>query len=162
MTEQQFWYLIGVAIISGSAAFFGNWLSSRTALKASTNALLGVDRQMRLQGGAKVAEFRQAWINELREAMANYQSYAVTPNLNQHETREYYKFGTQIELLMNRKDLNYARLEETMYDFLRARTTEEKYRCNDPYVRVCQDILKTEWEVLKAQLAEAAAPPRSS
>lgn len=111
MTEQQFWYLIAVALISGAAAFFGNWLSSRTALKASANALLGINRQMRLQSGAKIAEFRQAWINELRDAMANYQSYAVTPNLNQHETREYYKYGTQIELLMDRRDPNYTRLE---------------------------------------------------
>lgn len=45
-----------------------------------------------------------------------------------------------------------------MYDFLAAKTIEEKFLCNVPFVEICQDILKTEWEVLKRDLAMANAP----
>jgi hypothetical protein len=94
--------------------------------------------------------------------MANYQSYGVTPNLGQTEIREYYKFGTEIELFMNRADPKYPDLQRTMYNFLNAKTTEEKYACNAPYVKVCQDILKNEWDVLKKEFAKAATPPPQS
>ncbi len=48
-----------------------------------------------------------------------------------------------------------------MYAFLAAETIEEKYLCNTPFVSVCQDILKTEWEVLKKDL-NAASPGTST
>jgi hypothetical protein len=60
---------------------------------------------------------------------------------------------------MNRDDPNYERLQTAMYRFLSASSTDEKFACNAPYVSVCQDILKTEWDVLKRQLADAAARP---
>ena len=88
--------------------------------------------------------------------MASYQSYGVTPDLGQEKEREFYKFGTQIELLMNRADPNYIKLSAAMYCFLNAATKEEKYSCNASYVLVCQDILKKEWGVLKSDLAAAA------
>jgi hypothetical protein len=34
--------------------------------------------------------------------------------------------------------------------------------CNAPYVKVCQDILKNEWDVLKKEFAKAATPPPQS
>jgi hypothetical protein len=122
---------------------------------SSTNALRGIGRQIQLQRATKIAEFRQAWINELREAMADFQSFGVTPNSGQLETREFYKYGTQIELLMNKADPNYSKLQNAMYCFLSAKTIEQKFGCNAPFVEVCQDILKTEWRVLKKELAEA-------
>jgi hypothetical protein len=158
MTNAQFAYAILVGLVSAIGAFLGNWLSSRAALKSSANALRGIDRQIKLQGAAKIAEFRQEWINNLREAMSNFQSYGVTPNSDQGEMREFYKYGTQIELLMNRSDPNYSRLQSAMYHFLTTETVAEKFSGNMPYVVVCQDILKTEWDVLKKQLAAATEP----
>lgn len=157
MTQSQVLYAILVGIISTTGAFLGSWLSARAVSKSSTNALQGIDRQITLQGAAKISEFRQAWINKLREAMASYQSYGITPTLNQMQTREFYKFGTEIELLMNRSDPNYARLNQAMYCFLYAKTETEKFSCNAAFVRVCQDILKVEWDLLKQQLGEASS-----
>jgi hypothetical protein len=162
MTTDQYIYAAIIGIISTTGAFFGSWFSSRAAVKSSVNALQGIDRQLQLQHAAKIAEFRQAWINSLRDAMASYQSYGVTPNLGQSETREFYKFGTEIELYMNRDDPRYLELHESMYSFLSAKTTDEKYACNAPYVRVCQDILKNEWDILKRELAKAASPASQS
>jgi hypothetical protein len=162
MTNAQIAYALLVGFISAIGALIGNWLSSRAALRSSINALQGIDRQIRLQRGTKDAEFRQAWINELREAMANFQSFGVTPEADQQKAREFYKYGTQIELMMNRADPNYPKLQEAMYRFLAAESAKEKFRCNEPFVEVCQDILKTEWEVLKKRLEEASAERTSS
>jgi hypothetical protein len=38
-------------------------------------------KQLRSAHALKVAEMRQAWINNLREAMVSFQSYGVTPDL---------------------------------------------------------------------------------
>lgn len=156
MSNAQIFYAFLVGMVSTTGAFFGSWLSARAAIKSSANALQGIDRQISLQSATKISEFRQAWINELREAMSNYHSYGVTPNLDQTQVREFFKYGTQVELMMNREDPQYSRLQNAMYCFLSAKTEEEKFACNAEYVLVCQDILKGEWEVLKKQISAAA------
>lgn len=42
-----------------------------------------------------------------------------------------------------------------MYAFLHAVNIWEKYENNPEYIAVCQDILKTEWEVLKRDIENA-------
>ncbi len=154
-------YALMVGTVSAVGAAFGGWLSYRSASKATQNALKGIDSQIKFQHSAKIAEFRQAWINELRESMALLQSIGVTPNLQQQQQADFYKAGTKIELLMNRDDERYETLQECMYAFLAAETLEEKYRCNAPFIIICQDILKTEWEVLKKDLAASTAYAKS-
>ncbi len=154
-------YALMVGAVSTAGAAFGSWLSSRATIRATRHALEGINRQIEFQRLAKVAEFRQAWINDLRESMATLQSIGVTPNLHQQVQTEFYRAGTKIELLMNRGDIRYKELQDCMYAFLAAETIEEKYLCNTPFVSVCQDILKTEWEVLKKDL-NAASPGTST
>lgn len=116
------------------------------------------NRQLRSAHALKIAEMRQAWINNLRDAMATFQSYGVTPGLDQEGQREFYEAGTRIELMMNRHDKNYERLNSAMYAFLGAESTREKYQQNPEYLSVCQDILKEEWEILKRDVKDAAKP----
>jgi hypothetical protein len=148
-------YALMVGAVSAVGAAFGGWLSYRAASKATRNALKGIDSQIKFQHSAKIAEFRQAWINDLRESMALLQSIGITPDIQQRQQAEFYRAGTKIELLMNRGDERYEALQECIYAFLAAETVEEKYLCNPPFVLICQDILKTEWEVLKKDLAAA-------
>jgi hypothetical protein len=150
-------YALMVGAISTVGATFGSWLSSRATLKATQKAFTSIKLQIEFQHAAKIAEFRQGWINDLRESMATLQSIGVTPDLQHQLHREFYKAGTKIELLMNRKDARYKALQDCMYAFLAAETVEEKFRCNEPFVEVCQDILKGEWEVLKLELTKASA-----
>jgi hypothetical protein len=150
-----------VGAVSAVGAAFGGWLSYRAASKATRIALKGINSQIKFQHATKVAEFRQAWINDLRESMALLQSIGVTPNLQQQQEAAFYKAGTKIELLMNRRDERYEALLECMYAFLAAETPEQKYRCNAPFILICQDILKTEWEVLKKELAAATVYPEN-
>ena len=114
------------------------------------------NRQLRSAHALKIAEMRQAWINDLRDAMATFHSYGVTPALDQHGTREWYEAGTRIELLMNSSDADYGELQDRMYAFLGAENVQDKYTANPLFVEVCQRILKREWEVLKTEVQAAA------
>jgi hypothetical protein len=145
-------YGIVVAVVSSAATIVASSIARRASRSSAATALDGIARQIDFQARAKIAEFRQAWINELRVQMASLQSIGVTPGIEHQSKREFYKAGTMIELLMNHDDPCYAELQRSMYDFLEARTIDEKFACNPPFVHVCQEILKTEWETLKHDL----------
>ena len=114
------------------------------------------NKQLMSSHALKLAEMRQAWINNLRDAMSVFQSYAVTPNVDQANTRELYEHGTRIELMMNSNDPEYKALTDSMYKFLAATTQSEKYAANPDFVAVCQKILKSEWDRLRGDLEKAA------
>jgi hypothetical protein len=114
---------IVVAVVSSVATLIASRVASKASKASATTALDGVSRQIEFQTRAKIAEFRQAWINELRTQMSTLQSIGVTPDVDHSRDRNFYMAGTMIEL------------------------------------RVCQDILKTEWDVLKGDLARV--PPSS-
>jgi hypothetical protein len=103
----------------------------------------------------KIAEFRQAWINSLRDAMAEFQSYGITPELDQTKERKFYEVGTRIELLMNPNDQDYNELNDALYGFLSAKDEFEKYSMNPEFISICQAILKREWEVTKIEIGKA-------
>ncbi|HEX4079470.1 MAG TPA: hypothetical protein VHX61_11440 [Rhizomicrobium sp.] len=148
-------YGIVVGLVSAFGAVFASRVASRAMRTGADSALTGVSHQINFQIAAKLAEFRQSWINELRDCMAEVQSYGVTPDLDHARTRKFYKAATKIELLMNRRDSNFEAPQDCMYGFLTAQTTEEKFACNAPFIKVCQDILKTEWDVLKKELRQS-------
>ena len=113
------------------------------------------NRQLRSAHSLKISEMRQAWINNLRDAMSVFQSYGVTPELEHADKREWYEAGTKIELLMNPADPDFGELQQRMYAFLGAEDTDEKFTANPLYIAVCQRILKREWEVLKSEVNAA-------
>ncbi|HSY34803.1 MAG TPA: hypothetical protein VK814_03540 [Acidobacteriaceae bacterium] len=143
------------AIVSTIGTLIASRISFRAVNESAKKASDGIKQQIDFQTRAKLAEFRQAWINELRVQMSTLQSLGVTPNLPQAEKEGFYKAGTMIELLMDRNDPQFAELQSCMYSFLAAQTIEEKYSCNAPYVHVCQDVLKAEWERLKKELVHS-------
>ncbi|MBP6361905.1 MAG: hypothetical protein KA233_00050 [Novosphingobium sp.] len=118
-------------------------------------------KQLKSSHTLKIAEMRQAWINDLRTAMAVFQSYGVTPDSNHNEVREFYETGTRIELLMNPADPDFDELQSAMYEFVGIEDTTEKFMANPKYIEICQRILKREWEVLKAELSNTEGPTES-
>jgi len=105
----------------------------------------------------KISEFRQAWINELRETLSDFQSIAMEPNSNPADERSFYKLGTKIKLLMNPEDSDYSTLEDLMYKMLAVEKGDlhAKYSLNPEFIDVSQKILKREWERLKGDLRNA-------
>ena len=131
-------------------------LSSRYA----TRRTLLLDRaKVGFQSTLKISEFRQQWINDLRDAMSEFQSYGILPGSDPRMNRDFYRMGTRIELLMNPNDPDYPALVDLMYNFLEAADgdTIDKYRQNQDFVNLCQSILKREWERLKFDLQDDAA-----
>ncbi|WP_144428187.1 hypothetical protein [Azospirillum thiophilum] len=133
------------AAIGAVIAFFATKYNADTSRK---NALI----QARLNQHIKISDFRQNWINDLRNAMAGFQSYGTTPGLDHMQAREFYEFGTKIELLMNPNDEDYNNLTELLYRYLAAREIHEKFNVNAEFIEICQRILKREWERTKIEL----------
>lgn len=144
------------AILSTIGTLIASQVSFRAVNESAKKASDGIKQQIDFQARAKLAEFRQAWINELRVQMSTLQSLGVTPDLPHAEREDFYRAGTMIELLMDRNDPQFPSLQSCMYAFLAANTIEEKYSCNAPYVDVCQVVLKAEWERLKKELVHSS------
>ena len=147
---------IVVGALSAVGGILVGVLGSRASHKAADKALYGTERQLTLTHAIKIAEFRQAWINDLRKSMAQFHSIGILDDALANP--DFYRLGTKIELLMDRKDVRFPALKELMYGFYTATTEAERLACNAPFVKVSQDILKTEWEKLKADLTKAASP----
>jgi hypothetical protein len=130
------------------AAFFtclSVWLSSRFATK-------NAERQNDLSAKLKLAEFRQAWINDLRNCFSEFQSRAITFSSDALELRELQRIAMKIRLFMNRKDRNYGKLDELIHHLLSDANQESKLQIVQEMIPLCQDILKVEWEALKSDL----------
>jgi hypothetical protein len=99
----------------------------------------------------RVAEFRQEWINALRDDLARFHAIGTTPDQNPMLERKFYELGTRIELRMNTMDPDYDRLLEIMYRHFDSADGDifQKYQNNPEFVAVSQRILKREWERLK-------------
>ena len=138
-----------VPLFVGLIALIGVVITLRTQNK-------NFKKQIRSAHALKLAEMRQDWIHRLREAMATFQSYGVTPDLEHDKKREFYESGTLIELYMNRDDPDFLELRDCLNEFLSAENNLEKWAANPDFVIRCQIILKREWDVLKAELKTAA------
>jgi hypothetical protein len=160
--------IVAAAIVAALVGLFGHWVArSNARLQAELGRELTyasneqAERNSRLQtqlaANLKLAEFRQAWINNLRDDMAKFQSFGITPGLDQAKEQEFYRLGTRIELFMNPDDEDFCRLQDALYDFLNAETLGEKYGANPEFVQICQRILKREWDVLKEEIKSVAS-----
>lgn len=141
------------------AAVIAALVSALSAVLAYQNGRRQIDAQRELmlaQSAHKVAEFRQNWINELRECLSTFQSIGTTPEIDPRSNPDFYKMGTKIELLMNPLDEDYASLKDVMYKYLDSSdaTLGEKYANNPEFVDVSQRILKREWDRLKNDVRE--------
>ena len=153
------WGTMTAAMIAASAAlgaalfaFLAGWLNSRVLRKG--HALqAGIAQQI------KHAEFRQVWINDLRTAMVEFQRLAADGSA----PAETEAFGNALQILlrMNPKDPNYDALLEKVSVLIKspgASPREDWLNAHADFVMLCQTILKTEWDVLKAELNALSYP----
>jgi len=138
-----------IPVASAVLAALSSWYSTRRALKTERERL-------NFQAKLKVNEFRQSWINDLRDTMSEFQSYGVLPDGDPSQEKEFYRLGTKIELLMNPKDPDFGKLQQYLYAFLHTSDGDaiDKYGVNAEFVATCQGILKREWDRLKADLQQ--------
>jgi hypothetical protein len=145
-----------IALLIAGIGLLGVWGGAKIAVNAQSKATQVADDAARRSDytnrSLSLANQRAAWIQRLRDEMALFQSWGMTPGLNHAERREFYEHGTRIELLMNPQDPDYQKLSELLNRLLEAASKETKYAVNAEFVEVCQRILKREWEVTKCEI----------
>ncbi|MGC2106427.1 MAG: hypothetical protein WA647_15130 [Candidatus Acidiferrum sp.] len=124
--------------------FLTVWLSGR-------NAAVNARRQNELAARMKLADFRQAWINELRNCFSDFQSRGTMRE--PMEVREMQRIAFKIRLLMNKKDANYGSLDSLIRGLLGNTDQQAAMKIVEEMIPLCQAILKEEWEVLKRDLS---------
>jgi hypothetical protein len=124
--------------------FLTVWVSGR-------NAGANARRQNELAARMKLADFRQAWINELRNCFSDFQSRGIIRE--PMEVREMQRIAFKIRLLMNKKDVNYGSLDSLIRRLLDNADQQASMKIVEEMTPVCQGILKEEWEVLKRDLS---------
>ena len=137
--------LIAASAALGAAlfAFIAALINAKTARK---NAVL----QALVQQRVKRADFRQAWINDLRAAFAKTQVGFMADSLDKEGAEN----GIRVLLMMNRNDPDYDKLKSTIA-LLSSKDDidpEEMHQARRDIIVVSQDIMKREWGVVKAEL----------
>ena len=133
---------------------------SVTAVAAFLAAFIGAWVAGTLAGRVKVSEFRQAWINKLRELLADLSSSALHYWAAGYEDRtdaEYKRMTlleAHIQLMLNPKEEDHRQLEV----LIRKMVEEINYtkgekdgfpRCHTEVMAISRTILKREWERVK-------------
>src|SRR5437764_9428913 len=93
--------LLAAAILT----FLTAWITARSATK---NAKAQID----IAAALKLADFRQAWINELRDCISLLQTKSLdVTTLDKHrDASEIERLAYKIHLLMNPNDPNYSEI----------------------------------------------------
>ena len=123
-----------VAIISGIfglCAVLGNWLNASLAARISRK---NAELQARLTANVTLAEFRQKWIDSLREDMAKFLALSVMDNV---------------------RDATSESAEELMSSIEGLTLPSEPQKIGKhvkEYTIICQKILKAEWDVLRDEV----------
>ncbi len=131
---------LGPAFIGATVAVLVNWLTRTSQSK-----------QRALEKEIKLSEYRQLWINDLRDTIAEFGAItSVRENWEKHQER-IVGLVFKIEMMMNPNDPDYGNLREAL-----------KYRVNNPVqssspvcdnlLEVSQGVLKREWDRLKSDL----------
>jgi hypothetical protein len=116
-------------------------------------SLRNTAKQIKSAHALKIAEMRQAWINNLRDSMASFMSIRETPDTDPFKNREYWEKAAKIDLLMNPNDPDYKALQ---ISFNEAQDNNDGTARKATFMNICQRILKREWEALKREVAQAA------
>jgi hypothetical protein len=129
----------------------GNRLYLLTVRLSGRNAAANVRRQNELAARMRLADFRQAWINELRNCFSDFQSRGIIRE--PMEVRDLQRIAVKIRLLMNKKDANYSGLDLLIRRLLDNSDQQASTKAVEEMIPLCQAILKEEWEVLKRDLS---------
>lgn len=146
------------ATVAAVAAFLSLCGVLLTAWVARRNGFI----QTRATQQLKHADFRQAWINGLREEMARFLSLTAEYVTDPTKQPSVIQSMAMILLRMNSRDKEYDGLVEALDEVLDAASggiAPKSY--NDAagdYLIICQRILKSEWETTRIAMLEE--PPK--
>ena len=124
---------IGVTLLTGLGAFF---LGRKTAHYSSVH---------------KAAEFRQNWINDLRQSILELQEIAAEVEENPRQNPKLYAAVAKILLLTNPSEEAHEQLRLEARNYITAGFKQE-LKFNDKLIESAEKVLKIEWDRLKDDL----------
>jgi hypothetical protein len=151
LSHQALVVAVGIPLLTTLVAGIISWLTNRANLAAQT-------RSRELQRMIKLADFRQEWINSLRNEIAEHQALCLAsmPALNQgtsisqDRTYRLAELSNKILLRVGSSDPEYKKLSKALaIDQLRISQNEIPAQDTN---HISKSILEREWERLKQDL----------
>lgn len=143
------------AQLTSAAALAAAFLALVAAIIAGMVAMRNGYLTVRTTAQMKHADFRQAWINSLRDEMSTFQSLAVGAALDDKDNElKLAESGTKILLLMNPKDPEYRALLNGLHAVMAGwKVSRRDFLIKHAEMNaLCQRILKREWNVTKREM----------
>jgi len=127
------------------------WVTARVSKSNANVADISQEKQRKLAHQLKLAEFRQAWIDNLREDFAIYSAltWDAETNAGLESKKERIKVQTRILLRLNPRDKDYDLVVQSLRN-----PVADKSKGRQAIYEIAQPLLKREWDRLKADLAE--------
>ncbi|WP_029586628.1 hypothetical protein [Bradyrhizobium sp. URHD0069] len=144
------------ALISGVLGPFVQWRVGRRQGLASQLSAKASMLAAEIAGAREVAKLRMAWMEKLRDTLSEYHAILMSTEdggeLLPDDTRTLSRLGTQIDLLLNRKDQLQRRLWEIADKIYKLDTQAERQALDEDLVQAGRDVLKAEWEKVKREM----------
>lgn len=143
------------AAVAGTGALFQFFIGRKQASAAlvSANAAL---RNSENVGRHKVAEFRQAWINNVIDTLSEHHSIISTIPAGQsaspEDERKLASSRTKLAILLNPDEADTVALLNAMEKVDASKTDAEFATSESEMLAVARRLLKTEWVRLKKEL----------
>ena len=147
--------VVFAALVAGIFTYITALLNSRSAKLAAQISSENAKLQARLAANVKLAEFRQNWINALREDMSKFlalEAMYKVRKVNEKALEDSFDIAAKIKLRINSTDKNYEELCICMEGLASSKDFANLNGISIKYVRVCQDILRAEWVVLRDEV----------
>jgi len=157
LDEANTWIDSHKALLTFVAIPFVTWLATRMVNNAAEKRAKSERKSEReLQRQLKISDFRQEWINGLRDDLAQYSAINWSAETQQREGAKEESLVLQARILMrvNSEDPEYPDLQASL-----RRPVANLAEGRVALFVVGQRILKREWERLKADLNATEAQP---
>jgi hypothetical protein len=142
----------GVALVGATFQFFIGRKQANAALIAAKAALMNAQNS----GRHRVAEFRQAWIDKVINALSEYHSIVMTPSFDKeispNDKRKLSALRTRLEIYLNPEEEDTIALIKLFDVIANSPTSAERSSKDDEMVQVARKLLKKEWERIKTEL----------
>jgi hypothetical protein len=105
-------------------------------------------------GTREIARMRLAWMDKLRDTVSEFHSILMSMDDRdqEKEERELSRLGTEIDLLLNRNDVEQKTLWDITDKIYNAPTRAERQSFDEELVKAGRAVLKAEWEKIKAEM----------
>ena len=133
---------VGVPALTAIAAGAVSWITTRANLAASRRARL-------LEAALILANFRQNWINDLREDLARYSALTWDKELQAEVSakRDLVTLSASILMRLDPKDADHSKIRQALLNPIADPSSDR-----DALAIVSQGVLNREWEKLKKDL----------